>query len=106
MNQNLLSSLIFGSLTPGLKTNDDGSVDVFVGPAAPGRLETNRVKSGPVKSGVPSAPHPNASSTEAGHCPTSRKWDDPALDRRVVGEGCVGRDEGVGKSRLRPPLGF
>jgi hypothetical protein len=29
----LLPSLIFGSLTPGLKTNDDGSVD-FVGPAA------------------------------------------------------------------------
>jgi hypothetical protein len=73
VNQNLLSSLIFGSLTPGLKTNDDGSVDVFVGPAAPGRLETNRVKSGPVKSGVPFAPHPNPSSTEAGHCPDFEK---------------------------------
>jgi hypothetical protein len=32
VNQKLLSSLIFGSLTPRLKTNGDGSVDVFVGP--------------------------------------------------------------------------
>jgi hypothetical protein len=34
VDQILLPSLIFGSLTPGLKTNDDGSVDLFVGPAA------------------------------------------------------------------------
>jgi hypothetical protein len=40
VDQILLPSLIFGSLTPRLKTNDDGSVDLFVGPAAlasPGR---------------------------------------------------------------------
>jgi hypothetical protein len=62
VDQILLPSLIFGSLTPGLKTNDDGSVEVFVDPAAPAGLETNRVKSVRGKARCAYflfAPHPN-----------------------------------------------
>jgi hypothetical protein len=38
-----------GSLTPALKPNADGSVDVYVGPVAPQGVETNWVKSVPGK---------------------------------------------------------